>query len=223
MTQSFESQASPNTGGSEFNVQVFLIQQLLAKANIATLVRVVAVSNDDEISPVGTVDVVILVNQVDGAGNSVPHVPVYGLPYFRLQGGHNAIVLDPKVGDIGVAVFAHSDLSRVKATKAEANPATARRNSVSDGLYFGGVLNGSPVQYVRFRIDGIDLVDINENFIKMNGTGITVNGTVFYRDHRVWTDNEITAMTNHTVSQHTHSQGNDSHGDVEVDTNTPHN
>lgn len=153
-----EGQQTANTGGSDFNALQFIAKQLLSRANIGSLVRVVAVSNAGGVSPVGTVDVLPLVNQTDGGGNVVPHVTVYGLPYFRLQGGANAIILDPQIGDIGMAVISHNDISSVKATKDQANPGSARRNSWSDGVYFGGLLNGIPEQYVRFSTDGIDVV-----------------------------------------------------------------
>lgn len=148
----------PSTGRGEFNATTFLVAQALGKMQTATLVRVVACSNSGGLSPVGSVDVQPLVNQVDSLGNPTPHGTVYNLPYFRIQGGTNGIILDPEPGDIGVCVFASRDLSKVKATRAQANPGSHRQYSFSDGIYLGGVLNGMPSQYVRFSAAGIAIV-----------------------------------------------------------------
>lgn len=145
------------SGGSEFNEQSFLVKQILSTRNIATLVQVKAVTNTGGLSPVGFVDVLPLVNQIDGDYNGVPHGVVHNLPYFRLQGGVNAIILDSQVGDIGVAVFADRDISSVKAKKGQANPGSMRRSDFADGLYIGGFLNGAPTQFVQFSPAGINI------------------------------------------------------------------
>lgn len=149
---------NPTTFGSKFNADVFLIWSILARISTATLVQVVKVTNDGDVSPVGFVDVRPLVNQVDGGNNATPHGVVYNLPYFRLQGGTDAIILDPKVDDIGLVIFADRDISSVKTNKAKSNPGSRRRFDMADGVYLGGVLNGTPEQYVRFSTTGIDLV-----------------------------------------------------------------
>jgi hypothetical protein len=146
------------SGGSAFNAQAFLINQMMNGRNIATLVQIKAVTNSGGLSPVGLVDVLPLVNQMDGDRNAVPHGVIHGVPYFRMQGGTDAIILDPKVGDIGMAVFADRDISAVKASKAAANPGSARRSDMADGMYIGGFLNGVPVQYVQFTAAGINVV-----------------------------------------------------------------
>lgn len=132
--------------------------QLSAKINTMTVVKVQAVTNSGGVSAVGFVDVLPLVNQLDGKGKAVPHKTVYHLPYFRLQGGADAIILDPKVGDIGMAGFCNRDISSVKSAKKQSNPGSYRRFDMSDGLYFGGFLNGTPEQYIAFTEDGIKVV-----------------------------------------------------------------
>lgn len=154
----YQGALTPENGFGEFNAQLFLIRQVLAKVNTATLVKVVSVTNNGGVSPVGFVEVQPLVNQLDGNGNAVPHGVVHNLPYFRIQGGANAVIIDPQVGDIGVAVFAQHDISSVKATKAQANPGSFRRFDMADGMYFGGYLNGLPSQYVQFNTSGISVV-----------------------------------------------------------------
>lgn len=154
----YRGAADATSGGSDFNSQTFLIWQVLAGISTAKLVEVVAVTNAGDLSPVGFVDVQPLVNQLDGEDNAMPHGVVHNLPYFRVQGGTDAVILDPKVGDIGTAIFADRDISAVKATKAQANPGSKRKFDMADGLYIGGFLNGTPQQYLRFSASGIEIV-----------------------------------------------------------------
>jgi hypothetical protein len=161
-----------------------LVQSILSRIATATLVRVTAVTNAGGISPVGFVDILPLVNQTDGAGNAVPHKAISHCPYFRLQGGTNAVIIDPQVGDIGIAVFASRDISSVMANKGQANPGSWRRFDMADGLYVGGVLNGAPSQYVAFTASGISIVTPgNLTFQAANATldasgNLTVKGDV---------------------------------------------
>lgn len=151
----YKGAADQYSGSSDFNSMSFLVNQILAGRNSATLVQIKSVTNDGGLSPVGFVDVQPMVNQLDGNGNAIPHGVVHNLIYFRIQGGTDAVIIDPKVGDIGMAVFADRDISAVKASKAVANPGSMRRADMADGAYFGGFLNGTPVQYIQFAAGGI--------------------------------------------------------------------
>ena len=147
---------------SEFNAQAFLVRQMLSRLNIATLVKVKAVHGTG-VAPVGTVDVQPLVNLVDGGGAPMAHTTIYGLPFFRLQGGTNAIICDPKAGDIGFCLFADRDLSVVKATGAAGNPGSKRRFDMADGLYIGGWNMGTtPSRYVQISDAGINITTPND-------------------------------------------------------------
>lgn len=158
MSSGYKGLQDVSSAASEFNAMSFLVTQILNRANTSTLVRVKAVTNSGGVSPVGYVDIEPLVMQVDGDGNTVPHGTIYNIPYFRLQGGTDAVILDPKVGDIGIAVFADHDISAVKSGKKKAAPGSGRRFDMADGMYLGGVLNGAPQQYVQFAAGGISLV-----------------------------------------------------------------
>lgn len=127
-----------NTGNTPYNAFVFAVMRLVGKINVATLVQVVAVHVPGAVSPVGTVDVKPLVNQLDGSDVATQHGTVFGIPYLRIQGGTNAVICDPKIDDIGLCVFADRDISSVKATGKQSNPGSKRRFSFSDGFYFGG-------------------------------------------------------------------------------------
>lgn len=155
---SLSSFIDPWSTWGEYNNYAFLVQQALLKLQTATLVRIEACSNSGDLSPVGTVDVTPLVNQIDSNGNAIPHVTIFGLPYLRMQGGASAIILDPQPGDTGVAVFASRDISKVVNTKAQANPGSRRSYDFSDGMYLGGMLNAAPTQYVQFSASGITII-----------------------------------------------------------------
>jgi len=144
----------PGSASNDFTTMVFVFNQLLRGKATATLVRVESCTNDGGLVPTGTVDVTPLVNQVDGAGQPVPHSIIYGLPYGRLQGGSTAFIVDPKKGDIGLAVFASRDISAVKAAKGQANPGSARVMDYADGLYWGTFMGGVPTAYVQAQDDG---------------------------------------------------------------------
>jgi hypothetical protein len=167
----------PNLWG-EFNNVSFAIRQALAKMQTATLVKVVSCTNDGGVSAVGSVDVLILVNQQNSAGIGIQEGQLVNLPYMRIQGGANAVIIDPQPGDIGIAVFASRDISAVIATKKQANPATFRTYDFSDGLYLGGLLNGVPTQYVQFLSDGINVVSPNQITLQAPTVAIQGNLTV---------------------------------------------
>jgi len=133
-------------------------------------VQVVAVNTTAE-----TVDIHPLVNMVDGYGNATPHGVIYGCPYFRLQAGNSAIVIDPVAGDIGIALFADRDISAVIATHAQANPGSSRAFDMADGIYLGGVLNPAPTQYIRFDSAGITIT--SPVAVTVNAPVATINAS----------------------------------------------
>ena len=168
-------QQTPVSTSSEYNVYVFIIQQMLKKLQTATLVKVKAVTNSGADAAVGFVDVQPLVNQTAGTGESIEHKTIYNIPYFRMQGGANAVILDPQVDDIGIALFASRDISTVKKTKAAAPPASFRTFDWADGLYLGGVLNGVPTQFVQFNSSGITVSSPTK--IVLAAPEIDINGS----------------------------------------------
>lgn len=114
-------------GAAEFNA---VMNNLLSKIQTVTLVKVITVAATG-VSPVGTVDVQPLVQMIDGAGNIFDAGQIFSVPYFRLQGGANAVICDPQVGDIGLCAFASRDISSVKRNKAQSAPASRRQDRKS--------------------------------------------------------------------------------------------
>lgn len=171
-----------SSGNSEFNELMFVIQRALANVNTATLVRVEAVYTLGRTSPVGTVDVTPLVNQLDGVGQPVPHGTVYGLPYLRVQGGANAFICDPKVGDIGVVVVCDEDISAVKASMSQANPGSYRTFSIADGIYLGGWSKHiTPQRYVVVDDDGIR-VEADSQDLDMHAGDVSISSESMTED-----------------------------------------
>lgn len=128
--------------------QEWVIQQLIRQIHTATLVRVAAVYPTP--GTVGFVDVTPMVQQQTTTGVVIDTAPIYRLPYLRAQGGVSAIILDPVVGDMGLAVFAERDISAVISTREQAAAATNRAYDAGDGLYLGGFLNADPTQWLQF-------------------------------------------------------------------------
>jgi hypothetical protein len=170
---------------SEYIAQVYLIKSLIARMATATLVQVVGVTNAGTTDAVGFVDLQPLVAQVDPDMNPTPHAIIRNNPYFRLQGGTNAIIIDPQVGDVGVALFASRDISAVNSTLAGGkaavgqkpiSPGSFRKYDMADALYLGGVLNGVPTQFIQFAAGGVTITSPHP--VTINGTDVNVNASV---------------------------------------------
>lgn len=169
------------TGVDEYNALAFIIRVLMSEIATAIPVKVIAVEASSEAA--GYVDVLPLVTFISGEGKAIQPVTVYHLPYSRAQGGVAALIIDPVVNDIGLAVFAHSDSSNVVAgTTQPQAPATRRKHSQSDGFYIGGFLNQAPSCYLELKQDNTaELRAVNGVHIIGNTTidgNVTVNGNL---------------------------------------------
>lgn len=221
------------SGTDEYNQLDFVVRSILNRIGTATLVQVKKVTAAGEVAPVGFIDVSPMVAMIDGAGKTTPHGIIHNVPYFRLQGGTNAVIIDPVVGDIGICVFASRDISSVKQNKAPANPGSRRTFSYADALYLGGVLNAAPERYIRFKSDGdVEIKPASKVFVlgdlevqgdtKVTGN-VDIDGTA-HADGTVSTGANVTATgTVHatggiTTDGTTHATGNiTSDGDVIAD------
>lgn len=149
------------SGNSGFNAMSFMINQFIGRINVATLVRVEAVNTGGRTAAVGTVDITPLVNQRAGDGSLVEHTTLNEIPFMRIQGGSNAVICDPKVGDIGFCVFSDRDISSVKVSMDQAPPGSLRRFDYADALYVGGWMSTTaPSRYIVIDDDGL-LIEAN--------------------------------------------------------------
>ena len=161
-------------GAAEFEA---VVNHLLGKIQTISLVLVKGVRATG-VSPVGFVDVLPMVKQIDGADNAYDLGVIYNVPYFRLQGGASAVICDPHVGDIGLCGFCSRDISTVKRNKAPSAPNTRRQFDWSDGLYIGGFLNGAPSQYLWLHDGGITMLSPGDIDIQGANIRITASGGI---------------------------------------------
>lgn len=150
----------------------FILERLIGRTYTISIVKVVAVIPGDT-GPVGFLSATDLIQQVDGNNDGIPNQPMENLPYFRLQGGANAVIIDPKPGDIGLAAFARRDITNIKQSKTEGAPPSLRTHDVSDGIYLGGILNGTPTQWIRFLDSGVHIK--SESELTVDATLMQVN------------------------------------------------
>lgn len=195
-----------NIGSSGGTTELMtMMRTMMGRVNTGELVEIVDVDSSG-VGPVGFVSVLPLVFKVDGDNSNVTRGVIHGVPFFRLQGGANAVILDPKKGDIGWCGFNSRDTTMVKRTRKAAAPNTRRQSQISDPVYMGGMLNGTPTQYIQFLDSGINIkstgdININGLVIKSDGTLITKDGVI--------------------VDTHIHNQGNDSAGNTEQPVGVP--
>lgn len=179
-----------------------VIMSMIGTIHTAQLVLVTAVDASTE-----TCSIQPLVMMIDANNNTYERGIIENVPFFRLQGGSNAVICNPKVGDIGLAVFCERDISMVKRNRGKAIPNSHRPYDINNAVYMGSYLTSAPTQYIEFLDSGMNIkttgdININGMTIKSDGTIITRGGV--------------------TLDTHIHSQGSDSHGDTEQDTGAPH-
>ena len=178
----YQGNQDQGTNGTDYNSIIFLIRQELARMSTASVVKIVRAPYGKDgkdlptgaVEAVGYVDVQPLVNQIDGYGNATPHGTVHRLSYQRSQGGSNAIINDPKVGDIGKMVVAERDTSVVKTTDKQGNPGSRRMHDKADGTYVGCTQGGKPDQWIRYTDDGMEIHDKNNNIFVLGPNGISI-------------------------------------------------
>lgn len=157
------------------------MQHVLNGRRTALLVQVEAVTGEG-LNPVGFVDVLPMVHQQDGAGATVPHGMIYDVPYFRLQGGSSAVIVDPAVGDIGLAIISDRDIANVKTSRKPAAPGSYAQQDIADALYIGGFLNAAPQEYIWLTGNGVKIktagtVEIDAGVVKV-GCDLSVSGNI---------------------------------------------
>ena len=149
--------------------------------------KVLAV-NGGGLAPVGTANIQPLIQQQTATGEMVPYPAIYNAPYFRLQGGANAIIIDPAPGDIGFAVFSSRDISGVKRTRGDSATASLRKFSLSDAIYVNGILNSTPTQYIQFSQAGITVY--SPTAINLTAPTVTITA-----DQQVTVDTPLMTIT----------------------------
>lgn len=139
------------SGSSPYNQLEFFVQNIIKSAvNTAIPVKVQAVYPGSA-GKAGFVDVLPLIESYDGFGNAIPSQTIFKIPYSRIQGGVAALIIDPAIGDIGLAVFAQQDSTNLSENPQK--PLSKRCFSMADGFYIGGFLNQNPEIFLELKQD----------------------------------------------------------------------
>ena len=168
----YDGSARLYSSSSDYNQLSFVIRQVLGRTATAGLALVRKVDTTRQV-----LDVQPMVHQIDGAGKPTPHGIIHNIPYVRLQGGGGAVIIDPVVGDIGLIVYASSDISSVKNTRAPTVPGSRRRFDMADGIYLGGLLNGTPTSYVKLDAAGVATVH-SPSQVVLDAPAVAASGTI---------------------------------------------
>lgn len=155
MTEAMKLPAGLGDFASPYNQLVFTIKQLISSSvSTAIPVRVDTVERNGDGSGGGYLSATPLVAQTDAEGNLIAPVSIPRLPYFRLQHGTAAIICDPAPGDVGLAVFAQSDCSRLSGGTEPVTPGSFRSFDMSDGFYIGGFWGKTPETFIHIEQAG---------------------------------------------------------------------
>ena len=172
----------PADYASEIGKLKFVINSALAGLKVAMPVKVISVSNSGGLSPIGTVNVQPMVSMLDGSGEAWPHGIIHNVPYMRIQGGANGIILDPAIGDIGIATVCDRDISTVQNTGKVSTPGSLRKHDMSDMVYLMTIIGAAPTQYIQFNSTGITIT--SPTAVTINAD-VTINGTLTNNGHLV--------------------------------------
>lgn len=173
---------TPNFSASQIASEALrhelLILSLIKDVRTAIPVKVVAVHPGAGTPPaIGTVDVQPLVQTIDGSGKLWSLDVTYGAQFCRIQAGGNAVIADPGVGDIGIAVACDRDISSVIASQGLAGPGSARTHDISDLVYLFSISPAALLQYIWFAAG----INIQSPAVTTSGNlsvGTGANGTL---------------------------------------------
>jgi hypothetical protein len=223
-------QMTPFDTTSDYNVLCFIIRQQMAMMSTMKPVKVVAVHPGQGTPPAaGTVDVQPLINLLDGQGNKTEWATIFTVPYFRLQGGKWAVILDPDVGDCGFVICADRDISALKSQTpgqiAPSNPSSFRKYDPADGVYVGGIFNAVPTATFWCKPDGtLQVTDSQGNVISTSSSGFSFTGNVkvigTLEATKIQTDDQGLTVTGNIAATGTITAGNGGADSVKLQTHT---
>lgn len=205
---------TPSQIASDAKRMELLILSLIKDVRTAIPVMVTAVHPGTGTPPnIGTVDVQPLIQTVDGNGNPWDLGVTYGAVFCRTESGNTAFVLDPAVGDIGLAVACDRDITTAIASGGLAMPGSARHHDISDLIYVLSVKSTQPItQYILANSSGIKM--LSPNTITIQAAQINLVGPVAQTNGNVTMQTQLTVPTvdattdvnvpNGSVNSHVH-------------------
>jgi len=124
------------------------------------------------------VDVDPLIQQLTTTGEPIATKTIYGLLVQRIQMGLCAIIIKPKIGDIGTAKICHSDISGFKSNGGNKSPPLNNQpNSYSNAIFeIGQTFSDAATTYITVEDDKVtvhskdavfecDTVTVNNDFV----------------------------------------------------------
>lgn len=217
MNQEYGTGLGVDSLANEADMMKQIMRSLLSEVRTSLPVQVVSVTNNGQVSNIGYVSIRPLVASMTNDQVAIPHGVIHNVPYCRMQAGQNAIIMDPKVGDIGIASFCDRDISLVKANKRADAAGSFRKFDMSDAIYQYTVISvNPPTQYIRFHDAGIDIKTAK----------LTINGEVAQSGGDVSVATNLTSNTVNATTQLTLA-GKDAGLHTHIDsmsgtTSTPH-
>lgn len=195
-------QQGVSDAASDHNQTHYLLRQHLGDVRTSVPVKVIAVHGGG-VGPPPTVDVQVVIKQMDGAGNVFSHGTIYGIPCTRSQAGNCVIINDPQIGDTGLMSVSDRNMSSLIANNGqESQPGSYRRHDLADGVYHGPMLNQqTPQHYIQF--------DKDQGITINSPVALDYNGVKIDKDGNITTPGNITAgfgtTDSVTLLRHTHS------------------
>ncbi len=204
MSEIYSANKEENSANSLFNSLDFMIEKSIKNlVNTAILVRVESVDTEAKklvCKP--------LVSQYDASGKVLDSAILYDIPYMRYQGGKAAIICNPCVNDIGLAIFAQQDISLVTSNKI-VQPASFRAYDMADALYIGGFINNNPEIFIELNQDGQILIEGSEKIslkapkIAIEAEDININADVSIQGKLTVSDDVLSSSK--SLVNHIHS------------------
>lgn len=195
-------------GAKEFKDNVLSI--LSSELNTGEVVEITEVYSNDN-GPVGFVSVKPMLYRIGADNNNLELGEIHNVPYYRIQGGKNAVICDPQVGDIGFCVFATRDTSLLKRTRTRVGPNGKRICDQSDAFLTMTWSKEEAEQYIWFKGDEIH-IKANSKIVldapEVSITGkLTVSGII----------ESLTDIITKGISLFTHKHGGVQRGSSDTD------
>lgn len=152
----------------DYNALIYIINSIVNKVKTLELVRVLEVNSGTH-----ELTVIPIIKDANSEGNAIENSPTYGVKYIEWQYGINSIIATPVVGDIGVCLISHKDISNIESGLV----GSFRKFCESDSIYLGGLkgFNQTPTQFIEFTDSGINITSPTD--LTINANNATINAT----------------------------------------------
>ena len=140
-----------STANSQANTLAYAINQSLLNLNTTFPAKIFAINDD------GTFDIQPLINILNAS--SVPSAPpnIYNVPAGIIQGGNAGLIITYQVSDTVLVSCSQRDISAIKKTWTQGNPASYRKFNLADAIIIMQLNNTLPTIYVKIDSAGITI------------------------------------------------------------------